>query len=317
MSQNPEMPLPVNSTPRLTTCSNCHSAMPSELRFCRNCGFRLGDGQEYTETVRFAGEHGRLVPGSSSAPLPAKKRRRMSGMAWVFIGLLVFFVGAAAFTAVMSPRRERVSSIVHKAEPRSYTGVREWSNVSTPTTKGVTFECVTPPGGPADKAGLVGGDVIVTFDGQPVANKDELNQVLVRTPVGKVVDVQYLRDGELHETKLQTVSEEELKKLNAAFDDRPGPQRAVFGYDNDDVERVPIPGTPMFGVRLDDVFASRPADLAGVRNGDVVIEFDGIPIRTPDELLMRVRRAVPYSTVKLVVMRGDEKVEIPVKMGRQ
>jgi len=55
-----------------------------------------------------------------------------------------------------------------------------------------------------------------------------------------------------------------------------------------------------------------------------VIELDGIPIRTRDEFLMRVRRALPYSTVKLVVMRQGEaegspvqKLEIPVKMGKQ
>jgi len=47
------------------------------------------------------------------------------------------------------------------------------------------------------------------------------------------------------------------------------------------------------------------------------VEFDRIPIRTPDELLLRVRRAIPYSTIKLVVFRNGEKVEIPVKMGRQ
>lgn len=317
MSQDPEMPLPVNATPTLTTCSNCHSAMPSELRFCRNCGFRLGDGlAEYTETVRFAGEQGRIVPGAASAPMPKRKRRRMSGMAWVFVALLVFFIGAAAFTAVMTPIRER-AKVVRPAEKRSFTGVREWSNVKTDNTNGVTFECVNPPEGPADKAGLVGGDVIVSFDGQPVTNEDEINRILARTPVGKVVEVKYLRDGEPHVTKLQTAAEEELQRLNKAFDDRPRAQRAVFGYDSDDVERVPITGTKMFGVRLDDVYASRPADLAGIRNGDVVIEFDGIPIRTPEELLMRVRRAVPYSTVKLVVMRGEEKVEIPVKMGRQ
>lgn len=316
MSQNPEIPLPVNSTPRLTTCSNCHSAMPAELRFCRNCGFRLSESlSEYAETVRFPGQHGAVVPGGASAPVPNRKRRRMSGMAWVFVGLLVFFVGAAAFTSVMSPRRNRVS-VVH-TEKRSFTGVREWSNVTTDNTNGVTFECVSPPGGPADKAGLVGGDVIVTFDGVPVTNKDEINRVLARTAVGKIVEVQYLRDGELHVTKLQTVSEDELTKLNNAFENRPAQQRAVFGYDSDDVERVPIRGTQMFGVQLNGVYPSRPADLAGVRNGDVVIEFDGIPIRTPEELGMRVSRAVPYSTVKLVVMRGEEKLEIPVKVGRR
>jgi S1-C subfamily serine protease len=67
--------------------------------------------------------------------------------------------------------------------------------------------------------------------------------------------------------------------------------------------------------------------MAGIKNGDIVIEFDGVPIRTSDEFLMRVRRAVPYSTVKIVVMRGNgdeknsdeklEKLEIPVKMGKQ
>jgi S1-C subfamily serine protease len=73
----------------------------------------------------------------------------------------------------------------------------------------------------------------------------------------------------------------------------------------------------MHGVRLDDVFPSRPADMAGIRNGDIVVAFDGVPIRTPEEFLMRVRRSVPYSTVKLSIIRGEEKLEIPVKMGRQ
>jgi S1-C subfamily serine protease len=56
--------------------------------------------------------------------------------------------------------------------------------------------------------------------------------------------------------------------------------------------------------------------MAGVKQGDIVIEFDKIPIRTTDEFEMRVRRAIPYSTINLVVMRGNEKVTIPVKMGR-
>ena len=56
--------------------------------------------------------------------------------------------------------------------------------------------------------------------------------------------------------------------------------------------------------------------MAGVKEGDIVIQFNDIPIRTPAEFLMRVRRAAPYSTVKVVVMRGSEKLEIPVKMGR-
>src|SRR5688500_872284 len=97
MSQNTEMPPSPVST---ITCSNCHSAMPSELRFCRNCGFRLGLGY---------GDQGQQLAQSTSAPLAVpKKRRRRSGMTWVFIGLLVFFVGAAAFIAIVDPFRINV-----------------------------------------------------------------------------------------------------------------------------------------------------------------------------------------------------------------
>lgn len=319
MSQNPEMPLPVNSAPTLTTCSNCHSPMPSELRFCRNCGFRLGDGvaADYTETVRFGDVRGPLAPGTVSAPMPVRKRRKFSGMTWVFIGLLVFFIGAAAFTAMISPIRNRVGVVVNQSAKKSYAGVKVWTDADV----GVSFEAVTPPGGPADKAGLVGGDVITRFDGQPVKDKDDINRLMVNTPPGKTVEVEYIRDGENLVTKLTTMTEVEIKHLTQAFEERPREQRPQFGYDGDRVERVelpgPRPGTKIFGVQLNEILNSRPADLAGIKEGDIVIAWDDIPIRTPQEFLMRVQRAVPYNTVNLTIMRGDEKLVIPVKMGRQ
>jgi len=318
MSQNPEMPLPVNATPNLTTCSNCHSAMPSELRFCRNCGFRLGDGvAEYTETVRFAGQRGPLAPGAVSAPVPVKKRRKMSGMAWVFVGLLIFFIGAAAFTAVIGPRRHNRVGITQTPANRSYAGVREWDTVSDEQNGifGVTFEAVTPPDGPADKAGLVGGDIITSFDGQRINNEDEMTRALVRTPIGKTVEIEYLRDGEVRKTKMTTVSEEQLERLSDTFDDRE--DHGFLGMDPGRTERVEIPGTKLHGVQLNRILGSRPADMAGLKNGDIVLQWDDIPIRTRGELSARINRAIPYSTVKLTIMRGAEKLEIPVKMGRQ
>ena len=125
-----------------------------------------------------------------------------------------------------------------------------------------------------------------------------------------------MRDGETRNTKLTTISRDEFKRLDEAFRNRPE-GRGQFGFEDGDTEVVEIPGTKMHGVRLDRIYQSRPADMAGIKQGDVVIEFDGVPIRTPDELVMRVQRALPYSTVKVVVMRGPEKLEIPVKMGKQ
>ena len=313
MSQDSEISMKVPAAANPTICSNCNSAMPSELRFCRNCGFRLTSATgAYTGTHYTDG----MQPAAATGVMP-KKKRRMSGMSWIFVGLLVFFVCAAAFTALVSPVRRATNIGITTPVAKSYIGVDGFNN----TEQGVIFESVTAPGGPADKAGLVGGDVILSFDGQKITDEDQIEEIMSKTPIGKTVDVEYIRDGEKKTTKLTTISFDDYKRLTREFDRRPE-GRAQFGYDDDDAERVQVPGTNIYGVQLGDILNSRPADLAGVKKGDIVTEFDGVPIRTSGEFLMRVRRALPYNTVKLVVMRkgeGDkyEKIEIPVKLGKQ
>lgn len=304
-------------------CGNCGTPMPAGLRFCRSCGFRLGEGSaEYTETVRFQNAPPGTLPGNSAgfsgptnysamAVQPGRKRRRMSGTTWMFIGLLVFFVVAAAFTSLVKNNRTFSPPRMAVAAPRSYAGVDGFKT----TEGGVTFNNVDTPAGPADLAGLVGGDVITTIDGKPVRSDDEMGDILQAMPIGKTVEVVYLRDGETKTTKMTTISKQEMDRLNQVFAARPE-GKGRFGFDDDETERVPIAGTKIFGVRLDEVSPSLPADMSGIKNGDVIIEFDGVPIRTVDELKSRVPRAVPYQTIKVVVMRGAERLEIPVKLGK-
>ena len=317
MSHNPEVQ---TSTPSLISCANCHSAMPSELRFCRNCGFRLGEGvAEYTPTVRFDGT---TVPAmtSSGAPVPIRKKRRLSGMAWLFIALLFFFVGSAALTAIIAPNRTArgVAGVSIPAKPKSYLGVDGFETADDDL--GVTFDAVTAPDTPADKAGLVGGDIITSFDGQAVHDEDQMQELMTNTPIGKTVDIEYLRDGEKKKTKLTTISNEENRRLTALFERRPE-GRGSFGYESGAVEEVEIPGTKLVGVKLNRILTSRPADLAGIKEGDIIIKFGDTPIRTKDEFLMRVKRVIPYSTVDVEVMRGEdehlERLVIPVKLGKQ
>ena len=234
-------------------------------------------------------------------------------MTWVFVGLLVFFVGAAAFTAIINPIRHNAGGVVIRTPVvKSYVGVDGWDTAEN----GVTFGSVDAPGGPADKAGLVGGDIVTKFDGIDVRDEDQMSELMERTPIGKTVDIEYVRDGEKKKTQLTTVSQDEFKRLTREFEKRPE-GRAQFGYEDGDAERVQVPSKNIYGVKLNSLLQSRPADLAGIKEGDVVIAFDNIPIRTTDEFLMRVRRALPYSTVKVKVVRGEEELEIPVKMGKQ
>jgi S1-C subfamily serine protease len=278
-----------------------------------------------------AGYDGDAYAGSSELPtavLPAatcKKKRRFSGMSWIFVGLLVFFVAAAAFTAIVAPKRNSPAfAVTQTPVVKSYLGVDEFNN----TDDGVIFESVSAPGGPADKAGLIGGDVIVSVDGQQIHDEDQIDELMSKTPIGKTVDIEYMRDGQKKTAKLTTISLDEYRRLSREFDRRPE-GRAQFGYEEGDAETVKVPGMNIHGVKLGTILRNRPADIAGIKEGDIVIEFDGVPIRTNGEFLMRVRRALPYTTAKLVVMRpkGDpqaegqpheyEKIEIPVRLGKQ
>ncbi|MEE8278291.1 MAG: PDZ domain-containing protein, partial [Thermoanaerobaculia bacterium] len=57
-------------------------------------------------------------------------------------------------------------------------------------------------GGPADLAGLRGGDVIVEFDGRAIANIYDYTYALDAVKIGLRVKVVFLRDGERHETTI-------------------------------------------------------------------------------------------------------------------
>jgi S1-C subfamily serine protease len=52
-------------------------------------------------------------------------------------------------------------------------------------------------GGPASRAGLREGDVLVRFDGQPVAGIDDVHRLLNRWPAGTETTVEVVRGGEI------------------------------------------------------------------------------------------------------------------------
>ena len=304
-------------------CAQCGAPMPREMRFCRACGHRLGEGAaEYTETVPFPNANvtrpqvaGPFAPpytapiaSQAGAGLPYK-RRRLSGMTWIFIVIAMFFVVGGGLTALRKgvPNVPRVSVNFN----RSYFGVNGFDSVNG----GVTFDNVEPPDGPADKAGLVGGDIITSFDGHAVTDEDEITDLLRQTPIGKTVEVTYLRDGETKKTQLTTISESEFNDLQRAYRNRPQ-GRGYFGFEDNRTTKIADAPNKIYGVQLDWVEPNRPADLFGLKEGDIITAWDDVPIRTSDELLSRVRRAVPKSTIVVTIIRGGQTMKIPVTMGR-
>jgi serine protease Do len=78
-----------------------------------------------------------------------------------------------------------------------------------------------------------------------------------------------------------------------------------------------------FGVKKDggalvaDVMKGSPAEAGGLKAGDVVVEFDGTPIKDVIDLQRRVAGVEPGQTMKVVVIRDKTATPLSVKIGEQ
>ncbi len=76
---------------------------------------------------------------------------------------------------------------------------------------GVLFNSVAPDS-PAEKAGLVVGDILVNLDGEPILSPDELAIALRSDLAGKEATLQIIRGGELHEANVEIQTGEERNR---------------------------------------------------------------------------------------------------------
>jgi serine protease Do len=71
------------------------------------------------------------------------------------------------------------------------------------------------------------------------------------------------------------------------------------------------------GVLIADVVKGSPAETAGLRSGDIIVEFDGAPIKGVTELQKRVASVEPGREAPLVVIRDKVPTPLAVKIGEQ
>ena len=288
-------------------CPNCHAVLPEGMLFCRMCGTRLIEGNVTEATTAHLGNRATLA-AMPAAQFQVKRKRGPHWIVWMILGIVIAsFVGGALFRPV-SRVIDRGRSGAASRNLQSRVGVDDFTSIEN--NGGAMINYVTPPDSPFDKAGIIGGDIITSFDGKQIKNEDDIRSAVNSTPVGKTVEVIYTRDGEAKKTNITTVNEDEIEKLDDLFDDK---QKGYLGIRN--TKRVPVPNTNIYGVRVGQVEENRAAYFADMKEGDIVIEFNGTPIRTEGELNSRIYRATPRNTVKVVVMRDGQKVELNVKMG--
>jgi S1-C subfamily serine protease len=226
-------------------------------------------------------------------------------MTWLFIAMIIAATSGALSVVKRRARAGGINITIPLAQ-RSFLGVDDFDYVRG---EGVMLDAVLP-GTPAALAGLRDGDLIQRFDGKTINSEEDMRDTLRRTPVGKTVEVAYTRDGTPRTTMLKTIAPGDYNQQ--AF--LPPGGTGYWGVSG--LARVQVPGENYYGVRLGGVRTNQPADIAGLRRGDIVVSFNGDPVRTTDGLSSYIDHAAPGSVVSVGIVRDGQRVEVPVKMGR-
>ena len=154
---------------------------------------------------------------------------------------------------------------------------------------GVTVSDVTA-GSPAERAGIKVGDTIISVDGKPVKNGDELVSDIASRKPGTKVALGFVRNGKKQETTVTVADRAKLFAARLGEDEENGEETApkesklgltVGAITPEMADRLEIPAAK--GVIVKDIKPSSFADDVGLTRGDVILEINKQPVNSEED----------------------------------
>ena len=183
------------------------------------------------------------------------------------------------------------------------------------STKGALVNSVQE--GPAKEGGMLDGDIIVSFDGKPVADTRGLVRTVANSPVGESVRVIVLREGKSITLKVTLGRREDAEKAvqTSAVEPEEAPApvtKDVLGLTlsvlTDELREQLSLDADQEGLVVTDVDNTAEAYEKGLRAGDVITEAGQEKITSIEDLdtrLAEVKDAGRKSLLLLVRRAGD------------
>jgi serine protease Do len=182
-------------------------------------------------------------------------------------------------------------------------------------------------GGPADKAKIRNGDIILKFDGQDVKEMHTLPRIVADTDVGKAVPVVVWRNGQqvtIDATLAERPSDERLASADVAKapdvtkpSDVSGLGMKIAPIGDDMKEKYQLSDTQK-GVLITDVAPNSAAAERGLKAGDVIMEVQQKQVGSPSDVQAQVEdaRREDRKFVLMLIQRDGAVRYVPVPLSR-
>lgn len=156
------------------------------------------------------------------------------------------------------------------------------------------------PNGPAAKAGLRPGDVILSFDDAPVTQARDLPRIVANTEIGRTADIRVWRDGQERSLEADVTLR---KPARTAGLQEPGEQMPSRGQQHsaalgmtlapldEDIRRQLEIDKDVSGALVTAVEVGGPAASNGLQPGDVIVEVSRQKVSGPQQVVDQVEKA--------------------------
>jgi serine protease Do len=185
-------------------------------------------------------------------------------------------------------------------------------------SQGVLVGDVTA-GGPADKAGIKRGDVIIEIDGKKVENSFQLRNIVAQAKPGTSVTFTLIREGQQIQVKVllgerprelgagrpteeKQPKEQTYQKLGISAQTLTPDIAEQLGYKNQE------------GVVIIDVAGGSPAEDAGLQQGDLIMEINQVKIRTIQNFKTVLDRLKSGDSAALLIRRGENTFYVAIQI---
>jgi serine protease Do len=183
-----------------------------------------------------------------------------------------------------------------------------------PSVRGALVNSVEK-GGPAEKAGIEPGDVILRFNGKIVNSSEDLPRIVGVTKPGSRASIQIWRNKALRDVQVTVgqMADERTARAGPPAGPKQGPAQTQYGLtlsDLSDAQRgeLKISG----GVLVENVQGA--AARAGVRRGDVILAINNQDVPSVDQFNQIMAQFDKGRTVALLIRRGPNSLYVPFRV---